>query len=146
MCRKKQGSALRFLFIYLRQNLFNIKKHLALVLKKIVHVLNSVFQTNLNKVVNIFCALSEWIRNVQIIQYFSTIKIWMRTLHGSLRRWKNWNVIKETLLFLYTYCKSVLKIKFLLVPLIWLLRHRSRQSSYLPWRSQDCFLPLTKMN
>ena len=34
MWRKKQGSALRLLFIYLHQNLFIIKKHLALVLQK----------------------------------------------------------------------------------------------------------------
>ena len=79
---KKHGSTLRLLFIYLHQNLFNIKKHLALALKKIVHVLNCVFQSNLNKVVNIFCTLSKWIRNVQIMQCFSTIKIWMRILHG----------------------------------------------------------------
>ena len=82
MCRKKHGSTLRLLFIYLCQNLFSIKKHLALALKKIVHVLNCVFQTNLNKVVNIFCTQSKWIRNVQIMQCFSTIKIWMRILHG----------------------------------------------------------------
>ena len=37
------------------QNLFDIKKYLALVLKKNVHVILCVFQTNLNKVVNIFC-------------------------------------------------------------------------------------------
>ena len=36
---KKTGSALTLLFAYLHQNLFNIKKHLILVLKKIVPVL-----------------------------------------------------------------------------------------------------------
>ena len=30
--------------------------------------------TNLNKVVSILCKLSEWIRNLQIIQCFNTIK------------------------------------------------------------------------
>ena len=51
--KKKQGNALRLLFAHLHftynQNLFNINKHLALVLKKNVHVLSCVFQTNLNK-------------------------------------------------------------------------------------------------
>ena len=42
-------------------------------LKEIVHVLFCVFQTNQNKTVNILCTLSEWIRNVQMIQYFSNI-------------------------------------------------------------------------
>ena len=39
---------LRLLFTYFHQNLFNIKKHISLVLKKCVHVLFCVFQTNLN--------------------------------------------------------------------------------------------------
>ena len=44
---------LRLLFTYLHQNLFNFKKHhLALVLKKIVHVVFCVFQTTLNKAIN----------------------------------------------------------------------------------------------
>ena len=38
-----------------------VKKHLALVLKKIVHVRFYVFQTNLNKAVDILC---KWIRNI----------------------------------------------------------------------------------
>ena len=42
--------------------------------KKIVHVLFCVFQTNLNKAVNIYYTLSEWIRNVQMIQCFSIVK------------------------------------------------------------------------
>ena len=35
-----------------------------------------------------------------MIQYFSTIKSWMRILYGKLKRLKNQNVIKQTLLFL----------------------------------------------
>ena len=66
--QKQQGCALR------HQNIFNIKKHLALVLKKIVHVLFYVFQTNLNKAVDTLCKLSEWIRNIQMIEYFNTKK------------------------------------------------------------------------
>ena len=58
---------------------FNIKKHTALVLKKII--VFCVFKTNLNKAVNVFCTQPEWIRNIQMIQYFSTIKTWMRILH-----------------------------------------------------------------
>ena len=50
--------------------------------KKIVHILFCVFQTKLNKAVNIFCRLPEWIRNVQMIPGFSTIKTWMRILNG----------------------------------------------------------------
>ena len=65
------------------QKHFNINKHLALLLKKkIVHVLFYVFQTNLNKAINIFCKLSEWMRNMQMIEYFNTKKTWMRILHG----------------------------------------------------------------
>ena len=40
--------------------------------KKIVHLLFCVFQTKLNKAVNIFCRLPQWIRNVQMIPGFST--------------------------------------------------------------------------
>ena len=40
---KKQGSELG------HQNISNIKKHLALVIKKFIHVIFWVFQTNLNK-------------------------------------------------------------------------------------------------
>ena len=50
--------------------------------KKIVHVLFCVFQTNLNKAVDILCKLSEWIRNIQMIEYFNTKKTWMRILHA----------------------------------------------------------------
>ena len=49
--------------------------------KKFVHVLFYVFQTNLNKAVDILCKLSEWIRNIQMIEYFNTKKTWMRILH-----------------------------------------------------------------
>ena len=57
-------------------------KHLALARKKIVHFLFCVLQTKLNKAVNIFCRLPEWTRNVQMIPCFSTLKTWMRILHG----------------------------------------------------------------
>ena len=50
--------------------------------KEIVHLLFCAFQTKLNKAVNIFCGLPEWIRNVQMISGFSTIKSWMRILNG----------------------------------------------------------------
>ena len=43
-------------------------------LKKFVHVLFYVFQTNLNKAVDILCKLSEWIRNIQMIEYANTKK------------------------------------------------------------------------
>ena len=45
--------------------------------KRIVHLLFYVFQTKLNKAVNIFCRLPEWIRNVQIIPSFSTRLGWV---------------------------------------------------------------------
>ena len=48
---KKQDSTLR------HGNIFNIKKRLVLVLKTIVHVLFYVFQTNLNKAVDVLCKL-----------------------------------------------------------------------------------------
>ena len=71
-------------------------------LKKFGHVLFCVFQTNLKKAVNIRSNFSEWIRNIQMIQCFNTLKTWMRILHGQLKRLKIQNVIKETLLFPYT--------------------------------------------
>ena len=57
--KKPIRQCIKVALFYLHQNLFNIKKHLALVHKKIVHILFCVFQTNLNKAVNIFCTLSE---------------------------------------------------------------------------------------
>ena len=74
--KKQQGSALK------HQNIFSIKKYLALVLKKFVHVLFYVFQNNFNKAINILCKLSEWIIIVHIIKYFNTKTTWMRILHG----------------------------------------------------------------
>ena len=50
---------LRLLFMYLHQNLFNIKKHLALVLKKIIHNFFYLLKTKLLKPVNIFGKLPE---------------------------------------------------------------------------------------
>ena len=87
------------LFIYFHPNLFNVKKHLTLVLKKIVHVVVYIFQTSLNKAVSISCKLPEWIRNIQMKQCFSTIKTWLRILHRFLhescmiinKKYHNWS-------------------------------------------------------
>ena len=51
---------------------FYYKEHIAVVLNKFVHVRFYVLQTYLSKVVNIFCALPEWIKNIQMVQCFST--------------------------------------------------------------------------
>ena len=59
-----------------------MKKHLVLVLKKNVCALFCVFQTNLNKAVDTLCKLSEWTRNIKMMQCFNTIKAWMRIFHG----------------------------------------------------------------
>ena len=64
--------------------------------KKIVHLLFCVFQTKLNKAVNFFCRLPEWIRNAQMILGFSAIKTWMRILHGQLKRLKIRKAIEGT--------------------------------------------------
>ena len=48
------------------------------------------------------CALSECIRNMQMIQCFNPIKSLMRILHVWLKRLKNWNVTKETLFSTHT--------------------------------------------
>ena len=45
--------------------------------------------SNLNKAVNIFCTLPEWIRNIQMIESFSTIKTWLR-----IHNWNNLLFIK----------------------------------------------------
>ena len=61
--------------LYLKNVEENIKAdHLRLVLT----FLFCVFQTKLNKAVNIFCRLPEWIRNVQMIPGFSTRLGWER--------------------------------------------------------------------
>ena len=73
--KKQKRSELRLLFTYLHQNLFIIKKHIPLVLQKIVHVVFCVSYTNLNQVDNILCILSESIKNVQMKQGFSTIDL-----------------------------------------------------------------------
>ena len=80
---EKQGSAVKVgpHLSFLKP--FNTKKRLAWELKKILHYLFCVFQTKLNKAVDIFCRLSELIRNVQMIRGFSTIKTCMRILMGN---------------------------------------------------------------
>ena len=95
---KKNNKArhVRSFFTYLHQNLFNIKKHLDLVLKKICRCIFLCIPNYFNKAVNIFCKRPEWIRNMQMIQCFSTIETWMRILHDLLKRLKNQKVIKET--------------------------------------------------
>ena len=51
-------------------------------LKKFVRVLFCVFQTNSNKAVDILSKLSEWIKNIQMMQFFNAIKTWMKILHS----------------------------------------------------------------
>ena len=53
-----------------------------------MYILFCVLQTNLNKAADVLCKLSEWIRNIQIIQCFNTIKT-MGILHGKLKKLKN---------------------------------------------------------
>ena len=53
---------------------FNIKKQLALVLKKICPCTFSVFHTNLNKAVNISSKRPEWIRSIQMIRFSTSYK------------------------------------------------------------------------
>ena len=77
---------------YIRhQNIFNIKKHhqktsilknISIKLKKCVHLLFVVIQTNLHKAVNILHKLSQWIRNKQMMGYFNTKKAWVSILHA----------------------------------------------------------------
>ena len=61
---------------------FQYQEISCLALQKIVHLLFCVFQTKLDKAVNIFCRPPEWIRKVKMIPGFSTIKSWIRILHG----------------------------------------------------------------
>ena len=68
--RNNMGVHLRLLFTYLHQNLFNIKKYLVLVLKKICPCTFCVFQKKVNKAVNILCTLPEWTRNDTMLQYY----------------------------------------------------------------------------
>ena len=51
-------------------------------------------------------------------------------------------IIKQIFLNIY----PALKKKILLVPVNRSLQHQHSRSSYLPQRSQDCLLPLTKMS
>ena len=96
--KNKKEVYLRLLFTYLNQNLFNIKKHLALVLKKFVHIVFCRLQIYIKQ--STFCV--HYQNESEIYQCFSTIKTWMRILHDWLKKLKNWKVIKETLLFLQT--------------------------------------------
>ena len=86
--KNKKVEHFRLLFTYLQQNLYSIKERFALVLKNFVNVFFCVFQIDLNKAVNIFCSLPDWIRNIQMIQYFSTLKNYMRILNGLLKAWR----------------------------------------------------------
>ena len=99
--KNKKVEHFRLLFTYLQQNLYSIKERFALVLKNFVNVFFCVFQIDLNKAVNIFCSLPDWIWNTQI-QCFSTLKNCMRILNGLLKAWKPKNLIplsQETLSF-----------------------------------------------
>ena len=69
---------LKFLFTYLHEILFIIKKILPWYSKKFAPVLFCVFQTELNKADHIFCRLLEWIGNIQMIPGFSTRPGWER--------------------------------------------------------------------
>ena len=80
---------LRLVLTYLFLNLFNTKKHLPGALKKIVHLLFRVFQTKLNKAVNIFWRPIQWIRNAQMIPGFNTIKSWVRTCMANPKDWRS---------------------------------------------------------
>ena len=62
--KNNKAGHLRLALNYPFENLFNLRKILPWHSKKIVYLLFCVFQTNLNKVVNIFCRIPEWIRNV----------------------------------------------------------------------------------
>ena len=85
--KKKKVVHLRLLFTYLHQNLFNIRNILPWCLKKITHVVFCVFQTDINKAVNILCTLPEWIRKMQMIQCFSTMKTCMT--NSKAEKWKS---------------------------------------------------------
>ena len=71
--KNKKVVDLSLLFTNLNQNLFNIKKHLGLVLKKIFHVVLCILQINLYKAVSIFCPLPEWIRNIPMFYYYQDL-------------------------------------------------------------------------
>ena len=58
--------------------------------KEIVHLLFCAFQTKLNKAVNIFCRLSEWIRNVQLIPGFIRRLRWERGWKSCIANSKDW--------------------------------------------------------
>ena len=70
---------------------------------------------------------------------FCSMKDWM--MKEIVQR----NVFKIIAL-LNNFILAAFKIKMLLVPVNWSLWQRSRRPSYLPRRSQDCLLSLTKMN
>ena len=76
--------------------------------KQIVHLLFWVFQTKLNKAVNIFCRLPDWIRNVQMIPGFSTRLGWERGLKSYIANSKDWR--SKNLNVIELNCKVVTKV------------------------------------
>ena len=76
--------------------------------KKIVHILFCVFQTEFNKAVNIFCRLTEWIRNVLIITGFNTRLGWERGWKSCLANSKDWR--SENVNAIELNCKAVKKV------------------------------------
>ena len=61
---------------------FKCQEISCLCTKKIAYLLFCIFQTKLNKAVKTFCRVREWIRNVQMIPGFSTIKTWMKMVNS----------------------------------------------------------------
>ena len=76
--------------------------------KKIVHLLFCLFWTKLNKAVNIFCRLPEWIRNVQMIPGFSTRFGWERGWKSCMNNSKDWR--PENVNVIELNCKVVKKV------------------------------------
>ena len=79
ICGEKQGNAVKLdpHLSFLKLFQYEEIPCLCTQKKKVVHKLFCVFQTKLNKAVN-SQRLPEWIRNVQMIPGFSTIRTWVR--------------------------------------------------------------------
>ena len=75
-------SIVNLMFGCLLFKIFNMSEMRRLKNVIFIQIIFLLFQTKLNKAVNIFGRPPEWIRNLQMIPGFSTVKTWVRILNG----------------------------------------------------------------
>ena len=121
MEKNNNGVHLKLLLTYLHQNVFNIKKRLTLVLKKICK--QSAFSAHFQNRSEIY----------KLMQYFNNIKAWMRILQSLLITFSQWGselanfwlvdgsffilLVRETLQFLSNSSQNF-KVLYLIIHVV----------------------------